>query len=66
MKLVNGLVRVLILVWACGLITWAVHYTLTHTPPLNADAATALAAIIGILAVAVGLYEWRRGCGGGR
>lgn len=56
----HGIVRICVLTWACGLITWAVHYVLVHTPQVGGDAAGVLTAIIGILAVAVGLYEWRQ------
>lgn len=56
----QGVIRVLVLAWACTLITWSVHYVLVHTPKIGSDAAAALTAIIGILTVAVSLYEWHR------
>lgn len=56
----HGLIRTLVLAWACGLITWSVHFVLVHTPRIGADAAAVLTAIIGVLTIAVGLYEWRQ------
>lgn len=61
----RAIIRTLVLLWACGLITWSVHYVLVRTPQVGADAAEVLTAIIGILAVAVGLYEWRQKPRGG-
>ena len=55
----NGVIRIVVLVWACGLITWSDWFILTRTPRIDDASATALAAITGILAIAVSLYEWQ-------
>lgn len=49
------------LVWACTLITWTVYRTFTAAPVITAGTATALATVVGILTVVVGLYQAQRG-----
>ena len=56
---IHGTVRCLVLLWACALITWTVIEVFKRTPHVPLDTAGALTTVVGILAVAVGLYEWR-------
>lgn len=52
--------RRLVLIWAIGLITWTVHEVFTRAPAVGAGTATALGAVIGVLATVVGFYQWSR------
>lgn len=54
-------VRRLALVWAMGLITWAVARSFGPQPPdIGTGTATALGIVVGILTVVVGFYQWSR------
>lgn len=52
--------RRLVLIWAIALITWTVHEVFTRAPAIGAGTATALGAVIGILATVIGFYQWSR------
>lgn len=49
-----------VLVWAIVLITWTVHEVFTRAPAIGAGTATALGAVIGVLATVIGFYQWSR------
>lgn len=52
--------RRLVLVWALALITWTVHEAFTRAPAIGGGTATALGAVIGVLATVIGFYQWSR------
>ncbi len=51
---------ILILVWVLGLVTWVTMQVFSATPPvISMGTASAFSAILGLPAIAVGLWKWR-------
>lgn len=58
--IIRAVIRFAVLLWAISLITWAaIRVFGTQTLHVTADSAAAFSALTGVLALAVGLYEWR-------
>ena len=56
----NKFFRRVVLLWAMVLITVIVVWTWYDTPDISAGTATALGAVVGILATVIGFYQWSR------
>lgn len=56
----NRLFRRLLLLWACGLITWVVWVSFTKPPTIPGSTAAAITAVLGLLTVVIGFYQWSR------
>lgn len=56
----NRLFRRLLLVWACGLITWVVWVSFTKPPDIPGSTAAAITGVLGLLTVVIGFYQWSR------
>jgi len=55
------LVRRVMIVWACWLITVTIYKFYGMADKLNDPAARVIIAVIGLLAVVIGFYQWSRG-----
>lgn len=51
----------ILVLWTYGLVTWVVYRIFDDVTLINTAVVAALTAVLGIPAVAVGLFKWRRG-----
>lgn len=56
----HRLMRRSALVWAMGLISWAVHYTFVHHPDISMGTVAALGTVTAVLGTVIGLYQHHR------
>jgi len=57
----NKIVSAVLVLWTYTLMSWAVYKVFDDITLITASVASALTAVIGIPAVAIGLFKWRRG-----
>lgn len=56
----HKLIRRLTVLWAIGLITWVTVQVFSELASMTSAVVSALGLIIGLLATAIGLYQWSR------
>lgn len=57
----NKITSLILVLWTYGLMTWVVYKVFDDVALINAAVVSALTAVVGIPAVAIGLFKWRRG-----
>ncbi len=57
----NKIISAILVLWTYGLVTWVVYKVFDDVTLINATVTSALTVVIGIPAVAIGLFKWRRG-----
>ena len=57
----NKIVSLILVLWTYGLMTWVVYRVFADISLINASVTAAMTAVVGIPAVAIGLFKWRRG-----
>ncbi len=57
----NKIISAILVLWTYGLMTWVVYRVFDDVTLINAAVTGALTAVVGIPAVAIGLFKWRRG-----
>ena len=55
----SAIITTFFVLWAIGIITFVTVVTFLFTPDIPMGTATALGAVYGLPAIAVGLYKWR-------
>jgi len=53
------IISTLFIVWAMVMVTVAICFTFINPPDIPLGTVTALGSVLGLPAVAVGLYQWR-------
>lgn len=56
----NKIISAILVIWTYGLLTWVVFKVFADVTLINAAVVSALASAVGIPAVAVGIFKWRR------
>lgn len=56
----NRLVRRILLLWACIVISWVIYKVFTNPPDISGGTVAALTTVVGILTVVIGFYQWSR------
>ena len=57
----NKILSAILVLWTYGLMTWVVYKVFDDVTLINAAVTSALTVVVGIPAVAIGLFKWRRG-----
>jgi len=57
----NKIVSLILVLWTYGLMTWVVYRVFDDVTLINGAVTAAMTAVVGIPAVAIGLFKWRRG-----
>lgn len=57
----NKILSSILVLWTYGLMTWVVFKVFDDVTLINAAVTSALTVVVGVPAVAIGLFKWRRG-----
>jgi len=57
----NKVISAVLVIWTYALVTWVVWKVFDDVSLINAAVVSALGTVVGIPAVAIALFKWRRG-----